>query len=1095
MKSFIPALIGLATVAVAQNVTTDCVTAFSKCYDFDLSNSGACEGQASHCKDSCSRAQSNCLTTPGKSSADCQSSYDQCVGATSSSVVSINCISSVIPRYTGNSDNDHATDSMMSECKTACSAVRDLCLSSGGDNAELCSQKYDRCLGVDDVSAPSVSCIKAGEQAYLNGTAENAVGTLVATCKQTCGVLLDACQTNGKSQGCQDDYLKCLGSDDLEQGSKVDCVSAAQTCYESGAADNECSRQTASCKNFCANAFDTCNSSGQNSTDSTCLTYYAGCLGATTVSNSTVDCISQQEQCYLDNNDLNTCDAQNAQCKDYCGNTLATCQSSGDESVKGQCQSNYLSCLGSTKLQEPVINCVAENDACYLSGNYTDAQCDAKNAVCKTVCSRSQDACLSGNSSSVVAGCDAHYNECLGGSRVTPVSPVSCVEIATKCFLEGTADNDCASLIATCKSSCSRSQDTCLSSNDPSVKPACQKHYETCLGATPAAEEAAKNINCIERFTSCTKSGIASNTCNSMAAQCKNTCSGLLDSCGSSSGNASTSSQCQGVYSGCLGSLVTSLVDYEPLDCAGQAKLCASNGTASNVCDSRNAECRNACGITNDICQTSLQSDVKACNHLYAVCLDKTAFKVTSIPASLKPTASLPSVNTTAKITAALTTAPASGAFSTGAAFVPGPYNNGSSSTADAQSGALSVATSTESTVYVTDVVKTTVTTCPAGQTITSAGSTTVLTAPSVMTTAITVKSTVSTTNVHTITVPVGGNNAVPSKTSTSLESTVYVTDVVKSTLTTCPAGQTISSAGSTTVLTAPSVMTTSVTLKSTVSTVLTHTAIVPQSSPVSPEQTTPAFIEGHVAVPSTVTLYSTKEVTITSCAPEVTNCPASSTKISTTVFPTAITVSSVWSRTSSVPAASSPAGSVPAGSAPAGSAPAGSAPAASLPAGSAPAGSSPVSPETTSAPVTIPSTMFYYSTAVVTVTSCAEGVENCPAKSTVVKTDVVPTGYSVTSVISSSWTPIEYTSPAAGVPQESAPAVSAPAPVMPTSAPFAVSNSTMMSVGPKGTGIVGTGSGSKATSTYSPSQYTGAANKVGAAGLAGVAAFAAFLL
>ncbi|KAG9888975.1 hypothetical protein KCV05_g18641, partial [Aureobasidium melanogenum] len=137
---------------------------------------------------------------------------------------------------------------------------------------------------------------------------------------------------------------------------------------------------------------------------------------------------------------------------------------------------------------------------------------------------------------------------------------------------------------------------------------------------------------------------------------------------------------------------------------------------------------------------------------------------------------------------------------------------------------------------------------------------------------------------------------------------------------------------------------------------------------------------------------------------------------------------------------------------------------------------------------------MFYYSTAVVTVTSCAEGVESCPASSTVVMTSVVPTAYSVTSVISSSWTPIEYTSPAAGVPQESAPAVSAPAPIVPTSAPFAVSNSTMMSVGPKGTGIVGTGSGSKATSTYSPSQYTGAANKVGAAGLAGVAAFAAFL-
>lgn len=122
MRSFVPALVGLATVAVAQNVTTDCVTAFSKCYDFDLSNSGACEGQASHCKDSCSQKNAFCLQS-GKSSAECQSSYDECIGATSSSVVSINCISSVTPCYTGNSDNDHTCDSKMGECKTACSAV------------------------------------------------------------------------------------------------------------------------------------------------------------------------------------------------------------------------------------------------------------------------------------------------------------------------------------------------------------------------------------------------------------------------------------------------------------------------------------------------------------------------------------------------------------------------------------------------------------------------------------------------------------------------------------------------------------------------------------------------------------------------------------------------------------------------------------------------------------------------------------------------------------------------------------------------------------------------------------------------------------
>jgi len=178
------------------------------------------------------------------------------------------------------------------------------------------------------------------------------------------------------------------------------------------------------------------------------------------------------------------------------------------------------------------------------------------------------------------------------------------------------------------------------------------------------------------------------------------------------------------VYNSCLGSIATSLVDYKPLDCAGRSKLCASNGTASNECDRENASCTNACATTLDTCLVSGSSDTAACNHLYMMCLDSSSYTVTSIPASLKPTSSraslsiIPSANATTKatgISAALTTGPASGAISTGGAFVSGPYNNGSSSTADAQSGAVSVATSTESTVYVTDVVKTTVTTCPVG--------------------------------------------------------------------------------------------------------------------------------------------------------------------------------------------------------------------------------------------------------------------------------------------------------------------------------------------------------------------------------------------
>ncbi|CAC9895856.1 unnamed protein product [Aureobasidium pullulans] len=1147
MRSFVPVLIGLATVAVAQNSTVDCTTSFVACYDFNTSNDNTCSSKASVCKDACSTKQSNCLSS-GTSSELCASRYDDCVGATSTSNLEVSCLAAVIPCYASAShDESNACDSKITNCKQTCSSILDICNSTGNDNSELCQKKYSACLGSNNATAPSTSCIAQGEQAYLDNAADNTAASFTATCKQTCGVLKDACMTSGDDSQCQSSYEQCLGVGLTE--SSVHCVAEVEALIQSGTSDQDVESSNAQCKDFCARGYDTCNSANDSANNATCLSWYSSCVGAKDLPTLTSSCVSNSEASYLNGTSGdNAQDADLATCKSQCGYLYSTCLSSGDESVKegclsfysecknqctrsysactssgdpsvtAQCSSQYQSCLGSSKLEKPKVDCVAENDACYLSGKFTDAECDAKNAVCKT----SQDTCLSGNSSSVVEGCNTHYSQCLGSADVTPVSPVSCVEIATDCFLSGDGKSKSRAMRSTSVLTYSSIKqlfgnygylqifmlkNTCLSSGDESVKPACQKHYDTCLGATPEAEKAASSINCVQRYTSCFSSGIEENTCSAANADCKNTCSQLLDSC-NSSGDNSTASQCQGVYNSCLGSIATSLVDYKPLDCAGRSKLCASNGTASNECDRENASCTNACATTLDTCLVSGSSDTAACNHLYMMCLDSSSYTVTSIPASLKPTSSraslsiIPSANATTKatgISAALTTGPASGAISTGGAFVSGPYNNGSSSTADAQSGAVSVATSTESTVYVTDVVKTTVTTCPSHHCWLDHR----LGHSSVITTSVTVKSTISTTVAHTVTVPAAGNNAIPSSKATpSVESTVYVTDVVKSTVTTCPVGQTVTASGSTTVLTAPSVMTSQITVKSTVSTVITHTAVVPQSSPVSPEQTTPASFAGHVAVPSTVTLYSTKEVTITSCAADVTNCPA---KVSTTLFPTAITVTSVWSRTQSTSAASSPAGSAPAGSAPAGSAPAGSAPAGSAPAGSAPAGSSPagsspVSPETTSAPVTVPSTMFYYSTAVVTVTSCAEGVENCPARSTVVKTSVVPTGYAVTSVISSAWTPEAYTSPSAGVPENSAPVASVPvssAPVaaVPTTAPFAVNNSTMMSVGPTGTGMVGTGSGSKATSTFSPSQYTGAANKAGVAGLAGVAAFAAFLL
>jgi hypothetical protein len=116
--------------------------------------------------------------------------------------------------------------------------------------------------------------------------------------------------------------------------------------------------------------------------------------------------------------------------------------------------------------------------------------------------------------------------------------------------------------------------------------------------------------------------------------------------------------------------------------------------------------------------------------------------------------------------------------------------------------------------------------------------------------------------------------------------------------------------------------------------------------------------------------VYSTEEVTVTSCGPEVTNCPA---KAYSTPAPY------------SAPAPYS-----------------------------TPAPYSEPAPYTTAAPAYTPApyssaaaynvsvpltTKTIYSTSLITVTSCAEYVTNCPAKSTVVITSVVPISTTVCPV------------------------------------------------------------------------------------------------
>ncbi|KAG9674036.1 hypothetical protein KCU99_g3755, partial [Aureobasidium melanogenum] len=178
------------------------------------------------------------------------------------------------------------------------------------------------------------------------------------------------------------------------------------------------------------------------------------------------------------------------------------------------------------------------------------------------------------------------------------------------------------------------------------------------------------------------------------------------------------------------------------------------------------------------------------------------------------------------------------------------------------------------------------------------------------------------------------------------------------------------------------------------------------------------------VAAPAiTETVHSTEVETITSCGPEVTNCPARSAT-SAPVVPTSAPV--VPTSAPVIPTSAPVAAAV----------------------------------QNTSAPA-VPelSTVTLYSTKAVTISSCAPEVTNCP-----LRTEIVSVG---TTVV--------------------------PAAQVPTSAPFAMVNSTMP-VGAMGT-AASTGFGASATGAM-PSSYTGAAGKLNAGmALAGVAGFAVLLI
>ncbi|TGO28620.1 hypothetical protein BPAE_0025g00290 [Botrytis paeoniae] len=173
-------------------------------------------------------------------------------------------------------------------------------------------------------------------------------------------------------------------------------------------------------------------------------------------------------------------------------------------------------------------------------------------------------------------------------------------------------------------------------------------------------------------------------------------------------------------------------------------------------------------------------------------------------------------------------------------------------------------------------------------------------------------------------------------------------------------------------------------------------------------------------AMAATSTDYVTEEVTITSCAATVTDCPARSTQVSTTIY-------SRTSSTEAAPSSVTPAGQ-PSNSGPVASGPASSAPVASAPASSAPVSSAPVvsSPAPSAPASSNPATS-------VLVPVASSAVSSAPVASS-------PAGSAPVASAPASSAPVA-SSPAGSAPVASAPASSAPASFTPTYATPAASS------------------------------------------------------
>lgn len=260
----------------------------------------------------------------------------------------------------------------------------------------------------------------------------------------------------------------------LVAAQSTDCVTRYESCLTTKA-EPECNSELTQCKDSCAKGLDTCNQSGSDS--KTCQSSYNSCLNTFPIIPGGSDCVAKFIKCSNSGQSADSCNAQNAVCKDSCTNINSACLSSGSADQAG-CSKQYNQCYYSTE-DTIEIDCISKYQTCLASGKSV-SDCNVVLKSCKDSCTTIQATCLvSGTADS--SFCSDLTNKCYyNGSKWTQTD---CASSFASCKSSGKADADCRAALTSCKDTCTNAESACRSGQNADVA-ACTALRQTCDGSS-----------------------------------------------------------------------------------------------------------------------------------------------------------------------------------------------------------------------------------------------------------------------------------------------------------------------------------------------------------------------------------------------------------------------------------------------------------------------------------------------------------------------------------------------------------------------------------------------------------------------------------